>query len=308
MFVDKKLVPGSELLSYALSNKIAIGAFNFANTEVVQAIVSAANVLKTPIILQASPSAIAYLGTQYLKAIVSVAAEESEGPLALHLDHGQDFEICKRCIDEGFSSVMIDSSSLSFEENVRKTKAVVDYAKKFGVSVEAELGTLSGVEDGTSVLPGCSFYTNPDEALEFIERTGIDSLAVAVGTSHGSSKGKNGNAKISIERLREIRKKVGNFPLVLHGASSVYQDFVDVCNKYGANLKDTCGISDNDIREAIQNGVAKVNVDTDIRIAFLSAVRKVLSENTSLIDMRGYLSAAKDAAKEVVMRKIKTFL
>jgi fructose-bisphosphate aldolase class II len=308
MFVSKKLVPGSELLSYALSNKMAIGAFNFANTDVVQSIVSAANTLKTPVILQASPSAIKYIGIRYLKAVISVAADESEVPLALHLDHGQDFEICKKCIDDGFSSVMIDASSLSLRENIEKTKEVVDYAKKFGVSVEAELGTLSGVEDGTSVLPGHSFYTDPDEAIEFMEKTGVNSLAVAIGTSHGSNKGQNGNTKISIERLREIKKKIGNFPLVLHGASSVYQDIVDVCNKYGADLRDTSGISDGDIREAVQNGIAKVNVDTDIRIAFLGAVRRALFEDKTSIDMRNYLSAAKDAAKEIVIRKIKTFL
>jgi fructose-bisphosphate aldolase class II len=308
MFANKKLVSGSELLNYALSNRIAIGAFNFTNTEVVQAIVSAANMLKTPIILQASPSAIKYMGIQYLKSIISVAAEESENPLVLHLDHGQDFEICKNCIDEGFSSVMIDSSSFSFAENVKKTKEVVDYAKKFGVSVEAELGILSGVEDELSVPPKHGFYTDPNEALEFIEKTGVDSLAIAIGTSHGSNKRQNGSNKISIERLREIKKKVGNFPLVLHGASSVYQDIVDMCNKYGADLRNTHGITDSDIREAIQNGVAKINVDTDIRIAFLGAIRRELSENKSSIDIRSYLSAAKNATKEVVMRKIKTFL
>ena len=307
MFANKKLFSGSEVLNNALSKRIAIGAFNFTNMEVVQAITSAANELKTPVILQASSSAIKYMGFDYLKAIISAAAEESEVPLVLHLDHGKDFEICKRCIDEGFSSVMIDASSLPFEENVNITKGVVNYAKKFGVSVEAELGTLAGVEDEVDVAEHNAFYTNPDEALEFIERTGIDSLAVAIGTSHGPNKGKQGNPKLSIETLKQIKEKVGNFPLVLHGASSVYSDFVKICNDYGADLKNAFGISDEDIKASIQNGIAKINVDTDIRIAFLGAIRKSLYEQTSNIDMRKYLSDARNAAKEVVLRRMKTF-
>lgn len=307
MFANKKLFSGSEVLNNALSRRIAIGAFNFTNMEVVQAITSAANELKTPVILQASSSAIKYMGFGYLKAIISAAAEESEVPLVLHLDHGKDFEICKRCIDEGFSSVMIDASSLPFEENVNTTKEVVDYAKKFGVSVEAELGTLAGVEDEVNVAEHNAFYTNPDEALEFIERTGIDSLAVAIGTSHGPNKGKQGNPKLSIETLKQIKEKVGNFPLVLHGASSVYSDFVKICNDYGADLKNAFGISDEDIKVSIQNGIAKINVDTDIRIAFLGAIRKSLYEQTANIDMRKYLSEGRNAAKEVVLRRMKTF-
>lgn len=307
MFVSKKLFSGSEILKEALSKRIAIGAFNFTNMEIVQAIVSAANELKTPVILQASSSAIKYMGFGYLKAIISAAAEESDMPLVLHLDHGKDFEICKKCIDEGFSSVMIDASSLSFDENVSTTKEVVNYAKKSGVSVEAELGTLAGVEDEVNVSENNAFYTNPDEALNFIEKTGIDSLAVAIGTSHGPNKGKLGAPKLSIETLRKIKEKVGDFPLVLHGASSVYSGSVKICNDYGADLKNAFGISDEDIKDSIQNGIAKINVDTDIRIAFLGAIRKSLSEQSSNIDMRKYLSEGREAAKNIVLRRMKIF-
>lgn len=307
MFVIKKLFSGSEILKEALSKRIAIGAFNFTNMEIVQAIVSAANELKTPVILQASSSAIKYMGFGYLKAIITAAAEEFDMPLVLHLDHGKDFEICKRCIDEGLSSVMIDASSLSFDENINTTKEVVNYAKKFGVSVEAELGTLAGVEDEVNVSENNAFYTNPDEALEFIEKTGIDSLAIAIGTSHGPNKGKLGVPKLSIETLRKIKEKVGDFPLVLHGASSVYSDSVKICNDYGADLKNAFGISDKDIKASIQNGIVKINVDTDIRIAFLGAIRRSLSEQSSNIDMRKYLSEGREAAKDIVLRRMKIF-
>ena len=308
MFAHKKLVSASEVFEYALSNKIAIGAFNVTNMEVIQAVVSAANELNSPVILQVSSSAISYMGFGYLKAMVSAAADESNVPLVLHLDHGKDFDTCKQAIDEGFSSVMIDASSFDYEENIEKTKEVVDYAKRFGVSVEAELGTLAGVEDEVDVSADNAFYTDPNQAKDFIERTGISSLAIAIGTSHGPNKGKLGNPKLSIETLKEIKKQVGNFPFVLHGASSVYADSVELCNAYGANLKNAFGITDSDIKEAIENGVAKVNVDTDIRIAFLGAIRKSIEENKSNIDMRKYLSAARSSAKDIVVRKLKTFL
>ena len=308
MFANEKLVPAEKILNDALSKKIAIGAFNFTNMEAIQAIVTAANKMQTPVILQASSSAITYMGFGYLKAMISAAVDESKVPLALHLDHGKDFEICKQAIDNGFSSVMIDASSLDYEDNIKVTKEVVNYAKNFGVSVEAELGTLAGVEDEVSVSEGKAFYTDPSQALDFVEKTGISSLAVAIGTSHGPNKGRLGNPKLSIETLKEIKKKVGEFPLVLHGASSVYADLVEICNQYGADLKNAFGITDSDIKEAIKNGIAKVNVDTDIRIAFLGTVRKYLAENKSNIDMRKYLGAGREAAVEVVKRRIKTFL
>ena len=308
MFAHKNLVSSENILRNAIKQKVAIGAFNFTNMEIIQAIVAGANELQAPVILQASSSAITYMGFGYIKAMISAAAESSEVPLVLHLDHGKDFEICKQAIDNGFSSVMIDASLLSFEENVAVTKEVVSYANTYGVSVEAELGTLAGVEDEVSVAEGKALYTDQNQAQEFIERTGISSLAVAIGTSHGVNKGKTGNPKLSIETLKKIKERVGNFPLVLHGASSVYADAVQRCNNCGADIQNAYGITDDDIREAIQNGIAKVNVDTDIRIAFLGAVREHLATNKSNIDMRKYLGAGRDMAKEVVKRRLRTFL
>ena len=308
MFANRNLVSSDGILRDATREKVAIGAFNFTNMEVIQAIVAGANELHTPVILQASSSAIKYMGFEHIRAMVSAAAEESDVPLVLHLDHGKDFDICKQAIDNGLSSVMIDASVLDFEENIAITKEVVDYANKYGVSVEAELGTLAGVEDEVSVAEGKAFYTDPNQAREFIERTGISSLAIAIGTSHGVNKGKTGNPKLSIETLKKIKEKVGDFPLVLHGASSVYADAVQRCNAYGADIQNAYGITDSDIREAIQNGIAKVNVDTDIRIAFLGAIREQLTNNKSNIDMRKYLGAGRDAAKEMVKRRLKTFL
>ena len=308
MFANRNLVSSNDILQDAVKNKIAVGAFNFSNMEIIQAIVAGANELNTPVILQASVSAINYMGFGYIKAMVSAAVEQSVVPLVLHLDHGKDFEICRQAIDNGFSSVMIDASSLDFETNIAVTKKVVAYADKHGVSVEAELGTLAGVEDEVSVSEGKAFYTDPNQAQEFVERTGISSLAVAIGTSHGVNKGKTGNPKLSIETLKKIKEKVGDFPLVLHGASSVYADAVETCNNYGADIQNAYGITDEDIQEAIQHGIAKVNVDTDIRIAFLGAIRKCLAEHRSNIDMRKYLGAGRDAAKEMVKRRLRTFL
>ncbi|MDR1390858.1 MAG: class II fructose-bisphosphate aldolase [Holosporales bacterium] len=307
MFINNKLVSGSEILREALLKKSAIGAFNFINMETVQGVVEAANEFGVSVILQASESTIKYMGFSYLKSIISAAADESKVPLVLHLDHGSSFEICKKCIDEGFSSIMIDASSLNFDENVIKTKEVVNYAKLFGVSVEAELGTLAGIEDEVEVSMTNAIYTDPDEAFEFIEKTGIDSLAIAIGTSHGPNKGKGANPKLSIDILKRIKQKIGDFPLVLHGASSVYSDEVEICNRYGANLKDTFGITDSDLKEAIQNGISKINVDTDVRIAFLGSIRQSIEENKSNIDIRKYLAAGKRSIKNIALRKLKMY-
>jgi fructose-bisphosphate aldolase class II len=279
-------------------------AFNFTNMEILKGIVAAANEMKCPVILQASASAISYMGMDYLVALVSSAAATSGVPLALHLDHGSSFEICKLCIDSGFTSVMIDASSLDFESNIATTRNVVEYAKEYGVSVEAELGTLFGVEDEVNISLGKARYTDPDEAAIFIERTGIDSLAVAIGTSHGPNKGLRESPSLSIDRLKQIKAKVGEFPLVLHGASSVYEDAVELCNAYGADIKNAHGIKDSDILEAVRNGIAKINVDTDLRIAFTGALRKHLHENRSVIDMRQYLGEATKAVQAVVTRKL----
>jgi fructose-bisphosphate aldolase class II len=278
-------------------------AFNFVNMEVVHGIISAANEGRRPVILQVSQSAIKYMGMNYLKAIVSAAAEESETPLVLHLDHGSSFEICKLCIDNGFTSVMIDASSLDFEDNISVTRKVVEYAKNFGASVEAELGTLHGIEDEVDTPRQKAKFTDPVEAAIFIEKTGITSLAVAIGTSHGPNKGIRGKAHISIDRLRQIKNEVGEFPLVLHGASSIYEDAVELCNKYGADIRDACGIDDADIRESVKYGIAKINVDTDLRIAFTGAIRRTLETNRSVIDMREYLKESTIAVQAMVTRK-----
>jgi fructose-bisphosphate aldolase class II len=302
----KELVPAAKLLKEAMVNGVAVGAFNITNMEVVQGIISAANELNRSVILQVTNSTIRYVGFRYLRAIVSAATEESDVPIALHLDHGENFETCKKCIDEGFTSVMIDASSCSFAENVERSAEVVEYAAKFAVSVEAELGTLSGTEDEISV-PHSALYTNPNETAEFIKKAKVDSLAVAIGTSHGPNKGKVGSPKLSIETLKEIKKRVGDFPLVLHGSSSVYHEAVELCNKYGADIENAYGITNEDIKDAIRNGIAKINVDTDLRLAFLGAVRQTLQENKSTIDMRKYLGNAREAIKQIVIRKIGTF-
>ncbi|MDR0744484.1 MAG: class II fructose-bisphosphate aldolase, partial [Holosporales bacterium] len=269
MFAHKNLVSVKELLDQALKEKKAIGAFNFSNMEILQAIVIAANEFNSPVILQVTESAINYMGMEYVTAMVSAACSQSKVALALHLDHGGNFEICKRCIDYGFSSVMIDKSSLAIEENIAQTKEVVAYARGFGVSVEAELGTLAGIEDNVKVELRDAYYTDPETALKFAEATGVDSLAVSIGTSHGPNKGVFASPKLDIDRLKKIKEKVKNSPLVLHGASSVYSQEVELANKYGASIKNAFGITDEDIRSSIENGIAKINVDTDIRIAFL---------------------------------------
>ena len=302
------MVTSRELLQQALKNGYAVGAFNFSNLETLQAIVEANCEENRPFIIQASESALKYMGLSYIKGMVSAACEASSVPLALHLDHGKNFEICKECIDAGFSSVMIDKSSVSFEENIQETKKVVEYAHSRGVSVEAELGTLAGVEDDVKVGASNAFYTDPQEAKEFIERTGVDSLAVAIGTSHGPNKGKTASPKLDIKRLQEIHSLVGEgYPLVLHGASSVYPDLVQECNDLGAQLSGAFGITDEDIKASVNNGVAKINVDTDIRLSMLAGILKSLKDNPNNIDPRRYLGLAKEKAKLIIKRKLSTF-
>ena len=248
-----------------------------------------------------------YANQTYLVKLVEAALDTSDIPIALHLDHGEDFEICKSCIDGGFSSVMIDGSKHPFEENIALVKKVVDYAHARGVSVEAELGRLAGVEDDISVSEKDAIFTNPAEAAEFVGRTGVDSLAVAIGTSHGAYKFK-GEAKLDFDRLAEIRKAVGeSFPLVLHGASSVPESLVKVCNDNGAEIPGAKGVPEEMFAQATQLGVAKINVDTDLRLAFTGAIRKYFSENPSHFDPRQYLGPARAAVKEIVKHKIKVF-
>ena len=300
----RQLVGTKEMFQDALKGKYAIGAYNVNNMELLQAIVEAAEELRAPIILQVSAGARKYANQTYLIKLVEAALNSSTIPIALHLDHGEDFEICKACIDGGFSSVMIDGSKHTFEENIALTKQVVDYAHPRGISVEAELGRLAGVEDNISVTEKDAIYTNPREAQEFIERSGCDSLAVAIGTSHGAFKFK-GEPKLDFERLAEIKAAVGqDYPLVLHGSSSVPDYLVKICNDFGGQLPGTKGVPEEMFTQARQLGIAKINIDTDLRLAFTGAIRKHFAENPAHFDPRQYLSPARAAVKELVKRKI----
>lgn len=280
------------------------GAFNVNNMEIIQAIVDAAAKENSPVILQASSSAIKYARIGYLRKMVEAALEEHDIPVALHLDHGPDFETCKMCIDNGFMSVMIDGSKYDFEENVALTKQVVDYAHSKGVVVEAELGKLAGVEDDVNVDAQDAMYTDPDQAKEFVERTGCDSLAIAIGTSHGAYKFK-GEAKLRFDILQKIKEKLPNTPIVLHGASTVIPELVEMCNKYGGNIPGAKGVPDEMLHEASLSGVSKINVDTDLRLAMTAAIRKTFAEDPSAFDPRKYMTPARDLIQETVQHKIK---
>lgn len=298
------LVTTKEMFKKSIDEGFAIGAFNINNMECVQAIIEAASETNSPVILQVSPSAIKYAGIKYLVKLVEAAVELYPNiPVALHLDHGLDFETCKMCIDEGFTSVMIDGSSLDFEENIELTKRVVDYAHRKGVVVEAELGKLAGIEDDVNVSLKDSIYTNPNQALEFVTRTGCDSLAIAIGTSHGAYKNKEA-VNLRFDILKQIKELLPNTPLVLHGASTVEPTLVEMCNKYGANIVGAIGIKEEMLKEACKQGISKINVDTDLRLAMTSGIRKCFLEEPSLIDPRKYLSNSRKLMKELVKQKI----
>lgn len=285
----------------------AVGAFNVNNMETIQAIVDAAKEEKAPVILQVSAGARKYAKPVYLKKLVEAAVEDSGLAICLHLDHGEDFEICKECIDGGFTSVMIDGSRFSFEENIALTKKVVDYAHARGVTVEGELGRLAGVEDAVNVSEKDSTYTDPNQALEFVKRTGVDSLAIAIGTSHGAYKFK-GEAQLDFERLEKIAALLPGFPLVLHGASSVLPEFVDKCNQYGAVIKGAQGMPENMLHKAGTMGICKINIDTDLRLAMTSAIREHLINKPGDFDPRQYLGPAKEAIKKMVQHKMRDVL
>lgn len=298
------LVTTTEMFKRAYKGNYAVGAFNVNNMEIVQGIMDACNNKKTAVILQASAGARKYTNPYFLRHLVQAAIETyPDIPVALHLDHGADFEICKQCVDSGFTSVMIDGSHHDFEENIALTKQVVEYAHAKGVVVEAELGKLEGVEDEVKVASGGGSYTDPDQAVEFVKRTGVDSLAVAIGTSHGAYKFQS-EPKLDFERLKIITGKLPNFPLVLHGASTVIQELVDQCNKYGGEIKGSRGVPEPMITEAGKHGVCKINIDTDIRFAFTAAIRKHLAESPADFDPRKYLGAARDAVQAMVEHKI----
>jgi fructose-bisphosphate aldolase class II len=283
----------------------SIGAFNVNNMEIIQGITRAAKKLNAPVILQVSAGARKYASHGYLYAMVKAAAEETGLPIALHLDHGPDFETCKSCIDGGFTSVMIDGSSLPYEENIELTKKVVEYAHAHGVVVEGELGTLAGVEDDVVVEAGHESYTNPDQVVDFVTRTGVDSLAIAIGTSHGAYKFKPGQKpQLRFDILEEVGKRLPGFPIVLHGASSVNQEHIKTINEFGGEMPDAIGIPEDMLRQASSMAVCKINVDSDIRIAMTAALRKHLAENPKDFDPRKYLTPARNAIEEVVAHKI----
>lgn len=283
----------------------AIGAFNVNNMEIIQGIMQAGNEEKSPLILQVSAGARKYAGQVYIMKLVEAALAENDLPVVVHLDHGADFDICKACIDGGFTSVMIDGSHLSFEENIAVTKRVADYAHERGVWVEAELGKLAGVEEHVSSAQ--SVYTDPDQAVEFVQRSGCDSLAVAIGTSHGAYKFK-GEAKLDFDRLEKITSMLPGYPLVLHGASSVPQEFVDMANRYGGKLGGAKGVPEEMLRRAAASGVCKINIDSDIRLAMTAHIRRHLAEHPEDFDPRGYLKPAREAVKLMVQHKIRHVL
>lgn len=301
------LVTSKEMFAKALKNDYAIGAFNVNNMEIIQGIVQAAQAEKTEFILQVSAGARKYAKPVYLVKLVEAAIADTGLDICLHLDHGEDFDICKSCVDDGFTSVMVDGSKHPFEKNIELTKQVVEYAHAKGVTVEAELGKLAGIEDAVNVDAREATFTIPEEAAEFVEKTGVDSLAVAIGTSHGAYKFK-GEPYLDFERLKKIHELIPNTPLVLHGASTVLPEFVQKCNKYGGNIPGAKGVPEDMIREAAKLGVCKVNIDTDLRLAMTAEIRKMFVENPSEFDPRKYLGPGREAIQKMVQHKIKDVL
>lgn len=301
------LVTTTEMFKKAYEGGYAIGAFNVNNMEIIQGITEAAQELNAPLILQVSKGAREYANATYLRKLVDAALEETGLPICLHLDHGDTFEICKACIDGGFTSVMIDGSHHSFEDNIKETKRVVEYAHDHGVVVEAELGRLAGVEDDISVSAEDSSYTRPEEVQEFVEKTGVDSLAIAIGTSHGAFKFKK-EPKLRFDILEEVEKKLPGFPIVLHGASSVIPAFVQMINEYGGSMPGAMGVPEDMLRRAAKSSVCKINIDSDLRLAMTGTIRKYFAENPTHFDPRQYLKPARAAIKDLVMNKLTNVL
>ncbi len=303
------LVTTKKMFEDAYKGGYAIGAFNVNNMEIIQGITEAAKKLNAPLILQVSKGARAYANHTYLVKLVEAAIEVTGLPIALHLDHGPDFETCKSCIDGGFTSVMIDGSHLPYEENVALTKQVVDYAHAHGVVVEGELGQLAGVEDDVNVSAEDASYTKPEQVEDFVNRTGVDSLAIAIGTSHGAYKFKPGQKpQLRFDILEEVSKRLPGFPIVLHGASSVVPEFVEEINKYGGKMPDAIGIPEEMLRKAATMAVCKINIDSDLRLAMTAAIRKHLAEEPTHFDPRQYLKPARDAIQGMVEHKINEVL
>jgi fructose-bisphosphate aldolase class II len=297
------LVNSREMFKKAYEGGYAIGAFNVNNMEIIQGIVEGAQMEKAPLILQVSAGARKYANHTYLMKLIEAAVETSGLDIVVHLDHGPDFETCKACIDGGFTSVMIDGSHLPFEENIALTRKVVEYAHPRNVTVEGELGRLAGVEDDIKVSVEDSSYTRPEEVEEFVERTGVDSLAIAIGTSHGAYKF-TGEAKLRFDILEEIERRVPNFPIVLHGASSVMPEYVEMINKYGGKMGNAKGVPEDMLRKAASMSVCKINIDSDLRLAFTGVIRKHFAEHPDHFDPRQYLSEARTALRDMVRHKI----
>jgi fructose-bisphosphate aldolase class II len=309
------LVNSKEMFQKAYEGGYAVGAFNVNNMEIVQAITEAAGALNSPVILQVSSGARKYANAKYLIHMVKAACENfPELPIVLHLDHGDSFELCKSCIDDGFTSVMIDGSHLSYEENVALTKKVCDYAHDVAargryITVEGELGRLAGIEDAVNVSDEDAQFTNPDEVQDFVTRTGVDSLAIAIGTSHGAYKFKPGqNPKLRLDILEEISRRLPGFPIVLHGASSVPQDYVKIINEHGGNMPDAIGIPEDQLREAAHRAVCKINIDSDLRLGMTAAIRLHFATHPDHFDPRQYLTDGRNNVRNVVTHKIKNVL
>lgn len=301
------LVSTKEMFEKAYKGGYAIGAFNVNNMEIIQGIVDAGKEEQAPLILQVSAGARKYAKHVYLVKLVEAALEDSDLPIALHLDHGDSFELCKDCVDGGFTSVMIDGSKYEYKENVALTKKVVEYAHAHGVVVEAELGRLAGVEDDVKVSDKDALFTDPEQAVEFVAATGVDSLAIAIGTSHGAYKFK-GDPYLDFERLEKVGKLLPGFPIVLHGASSVLPEFVKKCNEFGGNIPGAKGVPEEMLHKAAGMAVCKINIDTDLRLAMTASIREVLMQNPAEFDPRKYLGPGRDAIKAMVQHKIKDVL
>ncbi|MBP1586783.1 MAG: class II fructose-1,6-bisphosphate aldolase [Clostridia bacterium] len=299
------LVTSKEMFEKAYKGGYAVGAFNVNNMEIIQGITEAAKELNAPLILQVSSGARKYANHTYLVKLVEAAIIETGLPICLHLDHGDTFELCKSCIDGGFTSVMIDGSHYNFEDNVELTAKVVEYAHSRGVVVEGELGRLAGIEDAVNVSDEDASYTNPAQVQEFVERTGVDSLAIAIGTSHGAYKFKPGQKpQLRFDILEEVERRLPGFPIVLHGASSVIPEYVETINKYGGSMPNAVGIPEDMLRKAASMAVCKINIDSDLRLAMTAAIRKYFAENPAHFDPRQYLRPARDNIKELVSHKI----
>ena len=299
------LVTTTEMFQKAYAGGYAIGAVNGNNMEIIQGITEAAQEVNSPLILQVSAGARKYAKPVYLRKLVEAAIEDTGLPMALHLDHGEDFEICKACIDGGFTSVMIDGSKHSFQDNIALTRQVVEYAHAHGVVVEGELGRLAGIEDDVNVSAADSSYTDPDQVQEFVQATGVDSLAIAIGTSHGAYKFKPGTKpQLRFDILEEVSRRLPGFPIVLHGASSVIPKYVEIINANGGQLKDAIGVPEDQLRQAAKMAVCKINIDSDLRLAMTAGVRQQLIADPAGFDPRGYLKVGRQYVKDLVKDKI----